>query len=56
MAAGVKVITFDSDVNPGCRDLFINQATAEGIAEAQADIIAKDINNTGEIAILSAST
>lgn len=55
MAAGIKVITFDSDVNAGCRDLFINQATAEGIAEAQADIIAKDINNTGDIAILSAA-
>lgn len=55
MAAGIKVITFDSDVNPDCRDLFVNQATAEGIAEAQADIIAKDINNTGDIAILSAA-
>lgn len=55
MAAGIKVITFDSDVNPSCRDLFVNQATAEGIAEAQADIIAKDINDTGDIAILSAA-
>src|ERR1700761_8780887 len=27
MAAGIKVITFDSDVNADCRDLFINQAT-----------------------------
>lgn len=55
MAAGVKVITFDSDVNASCRNLFINQATAEGIAQAQADIIAKDINDTGDIAILSAA-
>jgi len=55
MKAGVKVITFDSDVTPSCRNLFINQATAEGIAEAQADIIAKDINNPGQIAILSAA-
>ncbi len=28
--AGTKVVTFDSDVDPSCRDLFINQATADG--------------------------
>src|SRR6478735_8118779 len=28
-SADVKVITFDADTNPDCRDLFINQATAE---------------------------
>lgn len=53
MAAGVKVVTFDSDVNSDCRNVFVSAATTEGIAEAQADIIAKQINNTGEIAILS---
>ena len=26
-AADVKVVTFDSDTNPDCRDLFVNQAT-----------------------------
>src|SRR6185503_11777019 len=30
--AGAKVVTYDSDTNPSCRDLFINQATADGIA------------------------
>lgn len=54
-AAGVKVVTFDSDTNPECRDLFINQATAEGIAKVQVEMIAKQINDEGEIAILSAS-
>ena len=39
--AGVKVVTFDSDTDPSCRDLFVNQATAEGIASAQVDIIAE---------------
>ena len=53
--AGVKVVTFDSDTNPDCRDLFINQATAEGIAKAQVDLIAEQIGDAGQIAILSAS-
>ena len=53
--AGVKVVTFDSDTNPDCRDLFINQATAEGIAKVQVDLIAEQIGDEGQIAILSAS-
>jgi rhamnose transport system substrate-binding protein len=53
--AGVKVVTFDSDVNPECRDLFINQATAEGIAKVQVDMIAEQIGDSGEVAILSAA-
>ena len=53
--AGVKVVTFDSDTNPECRDLFINQATAEGIAKIQVDLIAEQIGDAGQIAILSAS-
>jgi rhamnose transport system substrate-binding protein len=53
--AGVKVVTFDSDTNPDCRDLFINQATAEGIAKVQVDLIAEQIGDAGQVAILSAS-
>ncbi len=53
--AGTKVVTFDSDVDPSCRDLFINQATAEGIAKVQVDIIAEQIGDAGKIAILSAA-
>jgi rhamnose transport system substrate-binding protein len=53
--AGTKVVTFDADTNPECRDLFINQATAEGIAKVQVDIIAEQIGDSGEIAILSAT-
>ncbi|WP_062298809.1 rhamnose ABC transporter substrate-binding protein [Demequina maris] len=52
---GVKVVTFDSDTNPECRDLFINQATAEGIAQVQVDMIAEQIGDEGQVAILSAS-
>jgi rhamnose transport system substrate-binding protein len=51
--AGVKVVTYDSDTNKECRDVFVLQATAEGIAKAQVDIIAKQIGDTGEIAFCS---
>jgi rhamnose transport system substrate-binding protein len=54
-AAGVKVVTFDSDTSPECRDLFINQATAEGIAKIEVDLIAEQIGDAGQIAILSAT-
>ena len=53
--AGVKIVTFDSDTNPECRDLFINQADTDGIARVQGDLIAEQIGGTGEVAILSAS-
>ncbi|MGP6170569.1 rhamnose ABC transporter substrate-binding protein [Microbacterium sp. A204] len=54
-AAGVKVVTFDSDTNPECRDLFVNQATADGIAKVQVDLIAEQIGGAGEIAIVSST-
>ena len=52
---GMKVVTFDSDVNPDCRDLFINQADAEGIAKIEVDLIAEQIGGAGQVAILSAA-
>jgi rhamnose transport system substrate-binding protein len=54
--AGAKVVTFDSDTKPECRDLFINQATAAGIASSQIKLISDAIGaDGGEIAILSAT-
>jgi rhamnose transport system substrate-binding protein len=53
--AGIKVVTFDSDTDAECRDLFINQADAAGIAKKQVDLIAEQIGDAGEVAILSAS-
>ena len=53
--AGAKVVTFDSDTNPTCRDLFVNQATAEGIAQVQIKLISDAIGGEGKIAILSAT-
>src|SRR5918994_5073253 len=37
-SADVKVVTFDADTTPDCRDLFVNQATAEGIGKVQVDM------------------
>jgi rhamnose transport system substrate-binding protein len=54
-SAGTKVVTFDSDTDPSCRDLFVNQATADGIAKVEVDMAAKLTGDSGEIAILSAS-
>ncbi|GMA22872.1 rhamnose ABC transporter substrate-binding protein [Luteimicrobium album] len=53
--SGTKVVTFDSDTDPQYRDIFVNQASPEGIAKAQVDGIAKQIGDKGEIAILSAA-
>lgn len=53
--ADIKVVTFDSDTNAECRDIFVSQADAEGIARAQVDIITEQIGDSGQIAILSAS-
>lgn len=53
--AGTSIVTFDSDTNPDCRDIFVNQASPEGIAKAQVDLIADQIGDSGQIAILSAA-
>ncbi len=54
--AGAKVVTYDSDTSPQCRDLFVNQATADGIAQSQIKLISEAVGpDGGEIAILSAT-
>ncbi len=54
VAAGIKVVSFDSDVT--CPNhLFINQANTEQIGTSEVDLLAKEINSTGQIAILSAA-
>ena len=53
--AGAKVVTFDSDTNPTCRDVFINQATTQGIGEYLVASASKLVGGQGEIAILSAT-
>src|SRR3954447_20886260 len=53
--AGTKAVTFHSDTDPSCRDVFVNQASTDGIAKVQVDMIAEQVGDAGEIAILSAS-
>jgi rhamnose transport system substrate-binding protein len=55
MAQKIKVVTMDSDTAPEGRSIFINQATSEGIGRSQVQMLAKEIGNKGEIAILSAT-
>ena len=54
-AAGIKVVTYDSDTKPGCRNLFVNQATADGIASAMLDSLVSAMGSTGEFAIVSST-
>ncbi|MCA2213243.1 rhamnose ABC transporter substrate-binding protein [Jidongwangia harbinensis] len=53
--AKIKVVTFDSDASPGCRDAFINQATTQGIGESLVKMAREQAGGAGEIAILSAT-
>jgi rhamnose transport system substrate-binding protein len=55
MAAGIKVVSYDSDTAPDGRNLFINQANAEDLGRSEVDLLGKQINNKGQIAILSAT-
>ena len=54
-AAGIKVLTYDADTTPDARDLFINQTTAEILGRHIMDNVAKEIDGSGEYAILTAS-
>ncbi|MFC1418047.1 rhamnose ABC transporter substrate-binding protein [Streptacidiphilus cavernicola] len=55
MSNGIKVVTYDSDTNPGCRQLFISQASSEALGRSEVDLLGKQLNYTGDIAILSAA-
>jgi rhamnose transport system substrate-binding protein len=52
---GVKVVSFDSDTAPEGRQIFVNQASAEDIGRSEVQLLAKQIDSTGDIAILSAT-
>jgi rhamnose transport system substrate-binding protein len=56
-SAGIKILSFDSDVTCGSspNHLFINQANTQTIGTSEVDILAKEIGDSGQIAILSAA-
>ncbi len=56
MAQGVKVVSYDADVAPDARNVFVNQANSEQIGRSEVDLLAQQINSTGQIAILSAAS
>jgi rhamnose transport system substrate-binding protein len=56
-SAGIKILSFDSDVTCGSSPdhLFVNQANTASIGTSEVDILAKEIGDSGQIAILSAA-
>ncbi|HEY7512187.1 MAG TPA: substrate-binding domain-containing protein [Vicinamibacteria bacterium] len=52
---GIKVVTFDADAETDARDVFVNQATPEGIAHALMDRAAKLMGEEGRFAVVTAS-
>ena len=50
--AGIKVVAFDTDTN--CRDVFVNQATVDGIGQGLVDLLVEHLGpEGGTIAFLS---
>lgn len=52
---GIKVITWDADAEADARDVFVNQATPQGIGSTLADEAARILGGRGEFAIITAS-
>lgn len=55
IAVGTKIVAVDADLATDARDLFINQASQEGVGRAQMQLMAKLMDWQGEFAILSAT-
>jgi rhamnose transport system substrate-binding protein len=54
MKRGITVMTYDSDA-PTCRDMFINQASTAQIGTSEVDVLASELHDTGDIAIVWAA-
>lgn len=53
---GIKVVTWDADADPDARDVFVNQATPQGIGHKLTDEAAAALGGKGKFAIITAST
>ncbi|MEQ4715407.1 rhamnose ABC transporter substrate-binding protein [Nonomuraea sp. B19D2] len=54
-AAGIKVVSYDSDTTPLGRHVFVNQASAEDLGRTEVQLLAEQIGHKGKIAVLSAT-
>jgi rhamnose transport system substrate-binding protein len=54
-SAGTSVVTFDSDVDPTCRDAFVSQVDGTEVGKTLMEMMSEQIGGQGKIAILSAS-
>jgi rhamnose transport system substrate-binding protein len=50
---GIRVVTWDADAAKDARDLFVNQATPQGIAQTLTDEAARLMGSRGEFAIIT---
>jgi rhamnose transport system substrate-binding protein len=50
---GIRVVTWDADADADARDFVVNQATAEGIANALTDEASRLLGGSGEFAIIT---
>jgi rhamnose transport system substrate-binding protein len=51
--AGIHVATADTDAPSSVREVFVNQATAQGIGEGLTDALLKEMGGKGKYAIVS---
>jgi rhamnose transport system substrate-binding protein len=52
---GTAVVTFDSDVDPECRDAFVSQVDGDEVGRTLIEMTSEQIDGSGQIAILSAT-
>jgi rhamnose transport system substrate-binding protein len=51
---GIKVSTFDADVKPEARQVFLNQCTFEGMGKTMVEMMAKEAGTEGDFLVITA--